>query len=93
MRRWDVEGKTQGAVARLVRERVEGRRREALEKERVGKQKVLGDGEGLGNAEGEEVGIEGAELVEGVHLREREDEEEERRERELDEELEGDGVP
>jgi coiled-coil domain-containing protein 12 len=86
MRRGGVEAKTQGAIARLVRERIEGRRREMLkEKELEGKGGEQGE-------VGEEVGIEGAELVEGVHLREREVEEEERREREEDEQ-EVEGVP
>ena len=66
----------------MVRERIERKKQEAREKGHSRK-----DGEG----EGEEVGIEGAELVEGVKLREKEEEEEERRERELEKESEGDG--
>ncbi len=63
--------RTDNAIARLVRERIEGAKRKA-EAER--------------GVAGEEVGIKGGELVEGVHVRERE-EEQERKEREEDEEL------
>ena len=89
-RRYGVEQKTQSAIARLVRERIEGRKREAVaEKQKQGES----SGQVERDGEGEEVGIEGADLVQGVHQREREEEEEERRERELDQELEGEGVP
>ena len=94
-RKWNVEGKTREAVARMVRERIETKKREALEaKERQrqegGMERREGGVDAREEAEGaEEVGIEGAELVEGVHQREREEEEEERRERELDKELDG----
>lgn len=65
-----LNARTENAIARLVRERIEIANRKA---------QVLGDGE--------EVGMQGVELVEGVHAREREDEEAERREREDDENL------
>lgn len=76
-RKMEVLGqRTDNAIARLVRERVEGqKRKESLE-------------EGEGEGEGEKVGMEGVDLVEGVHVREREEEEDERRERELERELE-----
>lgn len=61
--------KTENAIARLVRERIEGAKRKSQ-----------------GSGEGEDVGLKGEELVEGVHVREREEEEEERREKE-DEEM------
>jgi coiled-coil domain-containing protein 12 len=76
----DLEGKTRGldvatenAVARIVRERVEGMKRE--------REKEIG---GVGETEQEEVGMEGSELVEAMHLKEREVEEERRRDREVD---------
>lgn len=64
-----LNARTENAIAKLVRERIEGARR---------KPEASGDGN--------EVGMKGEELVEGVHVREREEEEEERRERE-DEEM------
>lgn len=62
-----LNARTENAIARLVRERIEGAKR-----------KAEGGREGMG----EEVGMKGEELVEGVHVREREEEEDERRERE-----------
>jgi coiled-coil domain-containing protein 12 len=73
--------RTQNAIARLVRERIQKAKEEAQLKSRS----VAAEQD----KEGEEVGIEGNTLVEGVHLREREEQEDERREREMDEE---DGV-
>jgi coiled-coil domain-containing protein 12 len=54
--------RTENAIARLVRERIENAQRAGREKPRPG------------NAEGdgEEVGIEGEALVEGIHVREQE---------------------
>lgn len=66
--------RTENAIARLVRQRIENAQRAAKEK---GASK---QGDGLG----EEVGIEGEALVEGIHVREQEDAEEERRELEED---------
>lgn len=66
-----LEVQTENAIARLVRERVEAQKE-------AQKQKVVGGGEG----EAQEVGMEGSELVEAMHLREREEEEERRREKE-----------
>lgn len=57
--------RTDNAIARLVREKIEGAKRMAQE-----------------NGEGEDMGLKGEELVEGVHVREREEAEEERREKE-----------
>lgn len=65
--------RTENAIARLVRQRIENAQRAAREK---------ASAQGGGEEQGEEVGIEGETLVEGIHVREREDEEEERRERE-----------
>ncbi|KAL8962509.1 MAG: hypothetical protein Q9193_001092 [Seirophora villosa] len=59
--------RTENAIARLVRERIEGAKRKETQQS--------------GLADGEKLGMEGEELVEGVHLREREEEEDERRER------------
>lgn len=75
MERVDVQ--TDNAIARLVRERIEGAKKKALERDGEGREQ-----EGMG----EEVGLGGEELVEGVHVREREEAEEERREKE-DEEM------
>lgn len=61
--------RTDNAIARLVRERIEQAKKKAQE-----------------NGEGEDMGLRGEELVEGVHVREREEAEEERRDNE-DEEL------
>ena len=55
--------RTENAIARLVRERIEGARRKAQD-----------------SGDGEDMGLKGEELVEGVHVREREEAEEERRE-------------
>ncbi|CAO2658850.1 Nn.00g065730.m01.CDS01 [Neocucurbitaria sp. VM-36] len=80
MKALDVQ--TENAIARLVRERVEAQKGE--QRARLGgREKEGGDGEG---EEGEEVGMEGVELVEALHLKEREGE----RERRRDEEEEGD---
>lgn len=76
---------TENAIARLVRERIEGQKKRQVEKaaaadtKMVGAQEEAGDEYGGG---GEDVGLGGDELVEGVHVREREEEEDERRERE-----------
>lgn len=70
-----LNARTENAIARLVRERVEGQRKKEVEK-------VNGGGEGAG---GDNVGIRGVELVEGVHVREREEQEDVRREREEEE--------
>ena len=73
-----LNARTENAIARLVRERVEGQKRKEVE--------TSGGGAGRGEG-GESVGMGGSELVEGVHLREKEEAEEERREREEDAEL------
>lgn len=65
--------RTQNAIAKLVRQRIENAQRAAKAKGGV-----------KGDQEGEDVGIEGEMLVEGIHVRERE-EEEERRELDDDE--------
>ncbi|KAJ5281909.1 hypothetical protein N7478_007281 [Penicillium angulare] len=58
--------RTENAIARLVRQRIENAQREAKER-----------GASLnGDDQGEEVGIEGQMLVEGIHLREKEAEDE-----------------
>lgn len=66
-----LDVRTQNAIARLVRERIEKAKKEALSKG-----EAVQDGR-----QGEEVGIEGNTLVESIHLREQE----ERKEGELDE--------
>lgn len=72
-----LDARTENAIARLVRERIEGQKKREVEK-------VNGDATGQ---EGESVGMGGVDLVQGVHVREREEEEDERREREDDAEL------
>jgi coiled-coil domain-containing protein 12 len=74
-----LDMQTENAIARLVRERIEGQK--AIKEKEV--RKV-----GRGNeGDGEEVGMEGTELVEAMHLKEQEEE----RERRRDEEDEEDG--
>jgi len=70
--------RTENAIARIVRERIETAQKAAKSKSGKG---AVSASEG-----GEETGMEGAVLVEGVKLREREEQEEERREKE-DEEM------
>ncbi|KAL6236432.1 hypothetical protein BDW75DRAFT_206776 [Aspergillus navahoensis] len=57
-----LNARTQNAIAKLVRQRIEEAQRAA---------KVKGPGAN-GDKQGEEVGIEGEMLVEGIHVRERE---------------------
>lgn len=64
-----LDVRTQNAIARLVRERIENAKKQALDKGRPAQLAENGD-------EGEEVGIEGSTLVEGIHLREQEEERE-----------------
>ncbi|KAF2692189.1 hypothetical protein K458DRAFT_411842 [Lentithecium fluviatile CBS 122367] len=67
MKPLDVQ--TENAIARLVRERVESQKKERAIKEDT-------------NGEKQEVGMEGSELVEAMHLKEKEEEEERRRDAE-----------
>lgn len=69
--------RTENAIARMVRERIEGAQKEA--------KSIAGNGTVTASEGGEEMGMEGTALVEGVKLREKEEQEEERREREDDE--------
>ena len=73
-----LNARTENAIARLVRERVASQKRKEVEM----RNGDLGKGQ-----DGENVGMAGSELVEGVHLREREEAEDERREGEEDVEL------
>jgi coiled-coil domain-containing protein 12 len=75
MRTGGLERETENAIARLVRERVEAQKNEKL--------KIAGNGDG------EEVGMEGGELVEAMHQREAEEERERRRDEEDDAAVEG----
>ncbi|TKX18584.1 hypothetical protein C1H76_9374 [Elsinoe australis] len=79
-----VNVRTENAIARLVRERVEG------QKKAQGQATANGSGRGDAEAdeEGKGMGMEGNVLVEATKEREREDEEEARRERVLEAELE-----
>ena len=79
-----VNVRTQNAIARLVRERIENAKKAALQNT---KPQPTTD-----TIEGEEVGIEGTALVEGIHLREREEQEDEKKECELEDEEE-EGIP
>ncbi|KAG6007033.1 hypothetical protein E4U21_006393 [Claviceps maximensis] len=67
--------RTDNAIARLVRERINGAQKAAADAMSTGPAQV--DGEG--------VGVDGIALVEGLKVREEEDEEEERRERQQEE--------
>lgn len=69
-----VDVKTQNAIARMVRERIENSKKAAQSKTSA----TTAEGEG------EEVGIEGTTLAEAVHQREREEEAEQERESEED---------
>lgn len=70
---------TENAIARMVRERVEAQRKARVKSAEVRN----GGGSSAGAVDGgEEVGMEGSELVEAMHLKEREEEEERRREEE-----------
>lgn len=64
-----LEVQTDNAIAKLVRERVEAQRK-------------VQNGSAGAEGEGEKVGIEGRELVEAMHLKEKEEEEDRRREME-----------
>lgn len=75
MRTGGLERGTEAAVARLVRERVEGQKRER---------------KGVAGGEAEEVGLEGGELVEAMHQREVEEERERRRDAEEDADADAD---
>ncbi|TVY90473.1 Pre-mRNA-splicing factor [Lachnellula willkommii] len=70
--------RTENAIAKMVRERIEGAQQAATAK--------TGKGAVSASKGGDEVGMEGVALVESVKLREREEEEDERREKE-DEEM------
>jgi len=65
--------RTENAIAKLVRDRIGGAQKAA--QLRSGKGAIASEG-------GDEMGMEGVALVEGLKLREREEEEEERREKE-----------
>ena len=78
-----VDVQTKNAIARLVRERIERTKREALEASKRQEQSAsVGAGTSTAEVEGEEIGISGNELVEGIHLREKEEQEEEEEEAE-----------
>lgn len=74
--------RTENAIARLVRERIQGAQ-VAKRKEPI----AVGNGAEEGDQEGRTMGLEGAGLVEATHVLEREAEDDERREREAEEEL------
>ena len=69
--------RTDNAIARLVREKIEAQKK-------AGGNSIDGRAEETGR---ENVGMEGVELVEGMHVREREEEEDIKREREQDDEM------
>jgi coiled-coil domain-containing protein 12 len=73
--------RTDNAIARLVRERIESAKKDK-EKEAVAR-----GGRNGTDKESEEVGMEGQALVEAMHLREIEDEAEAKREREEEDEV------
>ncbi|KAG5979497.1 hypothetical protein E4U55_005103 [Claviceps digitariae] len=67
--------RTDNAIARLVRERIDGAQKAAADSTSSGSAQVDGDG----------AGVDGVALVEGLRVREQEEEEEERRERQEEE--------
>ncbi|KAK7527462.1 cell cycle control protein Cwf18 [Phyllosticta citriasiana] len=69
--------RTENAIARLVRERIEKTQGEA-------KTRATGR-DGTSSGDGQEVGMEGVNLVEAMHVREREEEAEREREKDDDE--------
>jgi coiled-coil domain-containing protein 12 len=71
-----LDVQTENAIARMVKERIEGQK--AIKEKEVGGKSGAGGNEG----DGEEVGMEGTELVEAMHLKEQEDERERRRDEE-----------
>jgi coiled-coil domain-containing protein 12 len=71
---------TENAIARMVRERIEGQKSIKEAEGRGGSGKAIGGNEG----DGEEVGMEGSELVEAMKLKEREEERERAREEDED---------
>lgn len=71
-----LNARTENAIARLVRERIEGQKRREVEK-----------AGGESNGDGESVGMGGVDLVEGVHVREMLEEEEKERERVQDQDF------
>ena len=79
-----LDVRTQNAIAKLVRERIERAKQEALQKQQANTGSAT-----AGDEEGEEIGIGGNELVEGVHLREREEQDNEA----LDAGAEEDDIP
>ena len=74
-----LDVRTQNAIARLVRERIQNAKKEA-------KARISATGQAAADVEGEEVGLDGNTLVEGVHQREQEEQEDERKDRELEDE-------
>ncbi|KAH7094809.1 cwf18 pre-mRNA splicing factor-domain-containing protein [Paraphoma chrysanthemicola] len=75
MKPLDVQ--TENAIARMVRERIEGQK---TSQSAVPEKRVEAGKENEGD--GEEVGMEGSELVEAMHLKEQEEERERRRDEE-----------
>lgn len=72
-RKLDVlQQRTDNAIARIVRARLEGRKTKELGKE----QNDRGRDDGLTTDEAASMGIRGVDLVEGIHVREREEQEE-----------------
>ena len=79
-----LNARTENAIARLVRERIEGQKRREAEKANG---RVTGKDGRLENGEGENLGMGGIDLVEGVHIRERQEEEEKEEERRRNKDL------
>ncbi|KAH8730259.1 cwf18 pre-mRNA splicing factor-domain-containing protein [Phaeosphaeriaceae sp. PMI808] len=74
-----LEVQTENAIARLVRERIEGQK---AMKEKEARQ--VGGAREANEGDGEEVGMEGSELVEAMHLKEQEEERERKRDEDED---------
>ena len=78
--------RTENAMARLVRERIEEAKKTAAKKNKNKNEKDGEEADGEGDGEGEAFGMDGTAFVEAMHQRERKEEEDERREKE-DEEM------
>ncbi|CAK7214041.1 hypothetical protein SBRCBS47491_002008 [Sporothrix bragantina] len=76
-----LNARTENAISRLVRERLA-----AKQQQKTGQPTAVKAAAASSSKADDEAGLDGAELVEGIRLREQEAEEEERRERELEDE-------
>lgn len=76
--------RTENAIARLVRDRIEKQKQAAAEKKGLNGATGSANGDGGEGDEKDMAGLGGVDLVEAIRVREMEDEEDERREREVE---------